>query len=502
LFFLAAAALAMRLRVRCGSAYLLGDLQWCMVHVPEHILSIRELAGHISRLLELNVRGGNGTEPQVSIGGFLIPYGEEVRNVLRDDEVVDVAPMDVDCSTLTNAASQAPQVTCKRGPKDVNGADAIADGIAPDKRARRGGAGANGHAAIAAIGWQPPEEIASTKVPVVAEAACAESKRTSVKTAEAVSSVPAKVSTAAAPKARAVALPTSSSENESDEDDSSEEEEEEEDPLPKQPKGAKAAVAASGKPARDQQALNNAQTAARTAQAAALATCSSEHGTAPERGGRGDTDDQGCSLFVCGLPYHLVEADFRRHFEYYGAVDNATIVKNNNTGKAKGFGFIEFAKAVSREKALADGPTQQIAGKQVEIKPRHGKGGKAKGKGGKDGGKFGSKGVKGGKGDNGGGKAGAGGKSPRNADVGSMGCKETQATPSLPSTLATGTNSAGKQKHVPAMPANEDIGEEEAEMQRQMAALGLPVSFTATEARADESDDGEDDEVSEEDSGQ
>lgn len=487
----AAISSAMRLRVKCSSAYVLGDLQWCMVHVPEHIRSIRDLAGHVSRLLELNVRGGNGTEPQVSMDGYLIPYGEEVRNVLRDNEVVDVAPMGAGCSTLMDA-SQTPQLASKRGSKDVNGTDADTEGITRDKRARRE-VGANGHAAVAAIGWQPPEESASTKVPVVADAAGAEGKRSLVKKAEVLStSVPAKVSKAAAPKARVAAPPSSSSETESDDDDSSEE-----DPPPKRPKGVGAVVAASGDPAREE-ALNKAQISARAAQAAALATCSSEHGAALEEG-RGDTDDQGCSLFVGGLPYELAEADFRRHFEFYGAVDSATIVMNNNTGKPKGFGFIEFAKAESRAKALADGPYQQIAGKQVEIKPRQGKGGKAKGKGGKgkggkgkggkDGAKFGSKGGKGGESDKDGGKAGAGGKGSRNADGVSVGSKHMQATPALPSTLGTA-----------APPANEDIGEEEAELQRQMAALGLPVCFTATEARTDESDDSEDDGVSEGDS--
>merc|ERR1712204_119704 len=105
-----------------------------------------------------------------------------------------------------------------------------------------------------------------------------------------------------------------------------------------------------------------------------------------------------------------------------------------------------------------------------------GKGKGGKGKGGKDGAKFGSKG----------GKAGAGGKGSRNADGVSVGSKHMQATPALPSTLGTA-----------APPANEDIGEEEAELQRQMAELGLPVCFTATEARTDESDDSEDDGVSE-----
>jgi len=445
---------AMRLRVRCSSAYVLGDLQWCMVHVPEHIRTIRDLAGHVSRLLELNLRGGNGTEPCVSMGGFLVPYGEEVRDVLRDDEIVDVAPLVADCSDFM-VASQAPQLPSQRSTYDVNGADAETNGIARDKRARCRGPGANGDAAVAAIGWQPPEESASAK------AACAGSNHNPAKKAQAAStSVPAKTLKAGIPKARAVAPPTSSSEEESDEDSSDQV------PPPKRSKGSgvNAAAATNGNPACDQQAV-------------ALAKRSSERGAVPETAGSGGSGDGDCGLFVGGLPYQLEEADFRKHFEFYGAVVSATIVMNNRTGKPKGFGFIEFAKPDGRHKALADGPNQRIAGKQVEIKPRQSKGGKAEGKSGKDGGKFGRVGK-------GRDKAGAGGKGPQTADGWSKGREQHQAMPALPSTLATGTNNAGKQ--------NEDICEEEAEVQRQMATLGLPVCFTATQAKADESDDDED----------
>jgi len=576
LLLVTAVGRAMRLRVKCSSAYLLGDLQWCMVHVPEHIRTIRDFAGHVSRLLELNVRGGNGTEPQVSMGGFLIPYGEEVRIVLRDDEIVDVAPMDEGCSALL-LASQTPQLTGKRDSNDVHGADAGTNGRAQDKRARRGGAGTNGDAAVAAIGWQPPEESASTKMPVVAEAACAGGNQIPAKKVEAASSsVASKNAKTGAPKPRISRV----SSEESDEDDSSEEEpppnrskrsgasgnlardfkvtdgdadgsaskkvevastsmpakaaktgapkprisrvssdesdddDSDEDPPPKKKKGlsTKEAQATSDNSTCAQQAA--------AAQIAALATCSNEPTAALEVGGSGDSGNGDCGLFVGGLPYQLEEADFRKYFEFYGAVVDAKIVMNNRTGKPKGFGFIEFAEAESRTKALADGPNPQIAGKQVEIKPRQGKGGKGEGKSGKDGGKFGSKGGKGGKDSGkggkdsgksgkggkdgkdskGGGKAGAGGKGTRTADGSSRGHEQQHATPALPSTVGTGTNNVDKQNGIPATLANEDIGEEEAEVQRQMAALGLPVCFTANQATAGESDDDEDDGVSEEDS--
>lgn len=123
----------MRLRLRCSSAYKLGDLQWCMVHVPDSVLTVKDFAGHAARLLELNLHGGNAEPPQILLDGFLVPHDEEVREVLRDDEVIDVEPAE---------PGQASGLSLpKRGHEALETAPAKRPKVAP---------------AVMALGWQAP----------------------------------------------------------------------------------------------------------------------------------------------------------------------------------------------------------------------------------------------------------------------------------------------------------------------------------------------------------
>eukprot|EP00913_Durusdinium_trenchii_P014265 g13383.t1 len=115
------------------SAYKLGDLQWCMVHVPDSVLTVKDFAGHAARLLELNLHGGNAEPPQILLDGFLVPHDEEVREVLRDDEVIDVEPAE---------PGQASGLSLpKRGHEALETAPAKRPKVAP---------------AVMALGWQAP----------------------------------------------------------------------------------------------------------------------------------------------------------------------------------------------------------------------------------------------------------------------------------------------------------------------------------------------------------
>ncbi|CAE7699065.1 unnamed protein product [Symbiodinium necroappetens] len=143
----------MRLRLRCGNSYRLGDLQWCMVHVPENVFTVRDFAGHVSRLLELNLHGGNAELPQILLDGFMVPHDEEVREVLRDDEVVDVEVLD-------SAGVEPSQGSHKRHQADL-------PGHGGNKRLK----GSPAPAPVMALGWQPdPEKSDADKAVEAAKA--------------------------------------------------------------------------------------------------------------------------------------------------------------------------------------------------------------------------------------------------------------------------------------------------------------------------------------------
>lgn len=87
---------------------------------------------------------------------------------------------------------------------------------------------------------------------------------------------------------------------------------------------------------------------------------------------------QGPSLFVGGLAFNATEQDVREAFAPCGTVTSCRIVTDRETGRSKGFGFVEFASEDSIERAVRDFNGMTICGRQVRLDS----GGKGKGKGG------------------------------------------------------------------------------------------------------------------------
>ncbi len=82
----------------------------------------------------------------------------------------------------------------------------------------------------------------------------------------------------------------------------------------------------------------------------------------------------GNKLYVGNLSYQTQEFDLRDHFANYGEVVSANIVTDRDTGRSRGFGFVEMAtqdEATAAQNAL-DG--QELDGRQLrvnEAKPRN-----------------------------------------------------------------------------------------------------------------------------------
>jgi cold-inducible RNA-binding protein len=74
------------------------------------------------------------------------------------------------------------------------------------------------------------------------------------------------------------------------------------------------------------------------------------------------------TLFVAGLPNDFDEVDFKEMFELYGDITSAKLIIDRNTGKSKGYGFIEMPdKTEATETILAlDGAS--IKGKKMSVK--------------------------------------------------------------------------------------------------------------------------------------
>ena len=100
------------------------------------------------------------------------------------------------------------------------------------------------------------------------------------------------------------------------------------------------------------------------------------------------------NIFVGNLDFNTAEDELRKLFEAYGQVDRITILTDRDTGRSRGFGFVEMTNAEEGDKAIAALNGSQIGGRTLnvnEARPkteRSGGGGKDRGgdRGGRGGG--------------------------------------------------------------------------------------------------------------------
>ncbi len=58
------------------------------------------------------------------------------------------------------------------------------------------------------------------------------------------------------------------------------------------------------------------------------------------------------NLFVGNLSYQLTEEELREAFETHGSVTSAAIITERDTGRSRGFGFVEMAEDSDARKAI------------------------------------------------------------------------------------------------------------------------------------------------------
>src|SRR4051812_43383107 len=73
-------------------------------------------------------------------------------------------------------------------------------------------------------------------------------------------------------------------------------------------------------------------------------------------------------LFVAGLPSDFDDVDLKEMFELYGAVNSAKVVLDRETGKSKGFGFVDMADDLEAKGAIETLDGAAIRGKKLAVK--------------------------------------------------------------------------------------------------------------------------------------
>jgi cold-inducible RNA-binding protein len=73
-------------------------------------------------------------------------------------------------------------------------------------------------------------------------------------------------------------------------------------------------------------------------------------------------------LFVAGLSGNFDETDLKEMFELYGEVKSAQLIKDRNTGKSKGFGFVDMPNAIEAKETIALLDGVKMYGKLICVK--------------------------------------------------------------------------------------------------------------------------------------
>ena len=79
------------------------------------------------------------------------------------------------------------------------------------------------------------------------------------------------------------------------------------------------------------------------------------------------------NLYVGNLSYDASESDLETAFSEFGNVRKVTIVKDRETGRSRGFAFVEMQDAESGKQAIEGLNNQEIAGRSImvnEARPR------------------------------------------------------------------------------------------------------------------------------------
>jgi len=120
----------------------------------------------------------------------------------------------------------------------------------------------------------------------------------------------------------------------------------------------------------------------------------------------------GNKLYVGNLPYSVRDSDLEQAFGQFGAVTSAKVMMERDTGRSKGFGFVEMGSDAEAQAAINGMNGQPLGGRSVvvnEARPMEARPPRSGGYGGGGGGGYGGGGGGGYGGGGGGGYGGGGG---------------------------------------------------------------------------------------------
>ncbi|EAW09452.1 RNA recognition motif domain-containing protein [Aspergillus clavatus NRRL 1] len=72
-------------------------------------------------------------------------------------------------------------------------------------------------------------------------------------------------------------------------------------------------------------------------------------------------------LFIGGLAWHTTDDALRQGFEQFGQVEEAIVVKDRDTNRSRGFGFVRFSSDSDADKAMDAMNNQEFDGRTIRV---------------------------------------------------------------------------------------------------------------------------------------
>src|SRR5215207_8055583 len=94
-------------------------------------------------------------------------------------------------------------------------------------------------------------------------------------------------------------------------------------------------------------------------------------------------------LYVGNLPFSTSNQDLNDMFGAIGSVESCNVIEDRETGRSRGFGFVEMANKEDGERAISELNGKEVNGRELKVneaKPQESRGGGGGGRGGYGGG--------------------------------------------------------------------------------------------------------------------
>ena len=72
-------------------------------------------------------------------------------------------------------------------------------------------------------------------------------------------------------------------------------------------------------------------------------------------------------MYVSNLGFHTSEDDLRKLFEQFGQVSSAKIITDRETGRSRGFGFVEMDSTTEANQAMGKLDGKDIEGRSLSV---------------------------------------------------------------------------------------------------------------------------------------